>query len=252
MPYHLDIEKQEQNKFGLPEPISMEDWKRAVSKLEGVRLCSPKVLTAKNPKTGAEINILRGDGDAEVYFPAEKIWHRVFRWGRGSARFTVTFTPGDLSHPVWVAAAALASSLGVVIRGEKSEIYNLRTGKPDTTRAELGSIDYSTELREYRIRFERVPEGEQAYPPWPENLGLRSKLGGKPDWEQGNNETPTCSECGEPMSFIGQIDSIEHLGDHNPNSQKIRDQDFMFGDVGIIYVFFCLDCMTSQNVFQCG
>ena len=42
-------------------------------------------------------------------------------------------------------------------------------------------IRYATyNPRQYRIKFERVPEGEQAIDP--NKLGQRSKLGGEPDW----------------------------------------------------------------------
>jgi hypothetical protein len=251
MPYKFRITKGERDEFGLRQRISLADWKQAISAIEGVRLRPPRVVTVTNPKTGAEVSILSGDGDVEVYFPAERVWHLVFRWRGGSPSFTVKFTPGDLSHPAWATAVALASRLGAIISGERGEVYDLQSGKPVISSAELGGIDYSTNLREYRIRFERVPEGERAYPPGRENLGLRSKLGGEPDWVQGN-DTPACPECGEPMSFVGQIDSIEHKEDHNPHRQEHREQDFMFGDVGIIYVFFCFDCLASQSVFQCG
>ncbi|HWY30674.1 MAG TPA: hypothetical protein VNX46_07980, partial [Candidatus Acidoferrum sp.] len=245
MPYMLRITKKERDEFGLAESIPLADWKNAVSAIEGVRLRPPRMRTGTNPKTGEVINIMAGDGDVEVYFPDERVWHQVFRWGRGSAKFTVKFKLGDLSQPAWVAAVALASRLGVAIRGENGEFYDLQTGMPEVSGTKLGSIDYSMNLREYRIKFERVPKGEHVYPPGRDNLGLRSKLGGDPDWVQGN-DTPVCSECGEAMTFIGQIDSIDHKGDHNPHRQKHCEQDFMFGDVGIIYVFFCFDCSTPQ------
>lgn len=251
MPYKLRITKRERDEFGLAQRISLADWKQAVSAIEGVRLRPPRILTGRNPKTGAEVSILSGDGDVEVYFPADRVWHLVFRWRAGRPSFIVKFKPGDLSHPAWAAAVALASRLGVVIRGEKGENYDLQSGKPDIPSTELAGIDYSMNLREYRITFERVQEGEHAYPPGPKNLGLRSKLGGEPDWVQGN-ETPACPKCGEPMSFVGQIDSMEHKEDHNPHRQDPRERDFMFGDVGVIYVFFCFECLTSQSVFQCG
>ena len=251
MPYKLRITKEGRDEFGMRKRLSLADWKQAVSAIEGARLREPRALTARNPSTGAEVSILSGDGDVEVYFPAEDVWHLIFRWRAGGAAFTVKFTPGDLSHPAWATAVALASRLGAVISGEKGEVYDLQSGKPNIPSAELGSIDYSTKLREYRIKFERVPEGEQAYPPGPDNLGLRSKLGGDPDWVQGN-DTPACPRCNEPMSFVGQIDSIEHMGERNPLRQERREQDFMFGDAGVIYVFFCFDCLKSQSVFQCA
>ena len=55
------------------------------------------------------------------------------------------------------------------------------------------------------------------------------------------------------MSFVGQIDSVEHDADNNPlRVDCIRgNADYMFGDVGLTYVFFCFDCLTTQSVFQC-
>jgi len=106
-------------------------------------------------------------------------------------------------------------------------------------------------LKEYRVHFENVPAGEKAVPD-DSQLGIRSKLGGEPDWCQGP-EHPTCSGCYSPMSFVAQIDSIEHFENHNPNAIDWRKgQEYMFGDVGMIYVFFCYDCLQSQSVFQCG
>ena len=106
-------------------------------------------------------------------------------------------------------------------------------------------------LREYRVQFTRVPQGEKAVEP--DALGLRSKLGGKPDWEQ-YDETPMCPDCKEPMLFIAQIDSIEHDSKDNPHRIDCLsgNQYYMFGDVGMIYVFFCFQCLESQAVIQCG
>jgi hypothetical protein len=53
------------------------------------------------------------------------------------------------------------------------------------------------------------------------------KLGGKPDWIQGD-ETPKCPECREQMEFYGQFD---HLGSIEA-----------LNDAGMIYVFLCRDC----------
>jgi hypothetical protein len=84
-------------------------------------------------------------------------------------------------------------------------------------------------------------------------LGLRSKLGGNPDWEQ-TDETPYCPHCKEELTFVGQIDSIEHDAPNNPHrvDSLSGDQDYMMGDVGLIYVFFCFDCCHSTTVFQCA
>jgi uncharacterized protein YwqG len=79
---------------------------------------------------------------------------------------------------------------------------------------------------EYRVRLERVPPGERAVTlPYPANLGQRTKLGGEPDWIQGD-ETPVCAECNQPMSFVAQIDSIDYTG-------RLGSGPYMFGDVGM-------------------
>ena len=99
--------------------------------------------------------------------------------------------------------------------------------------------------------FQRVADGESAV--HPKQLGERSKLGGVPNWEQAD-ETPECPNCAQEMTFIAQIDSIEQQSKTNPHSisELSKDQQYMFGDVGLIYVFFCFDCLQSRAVFQCG
>jgi hypothetical protein len=106
-------------------------------------------------------------------------------------------------------------------------------------------------LREYRVIFERgvrVPDPNES-----DNLGLRSKLGGVPDWDQ-QDETPACSSCKRPMSFVGQLDSIEHDYSNNPNRVGALSggQHYMFGDVGMLYIFFCFECCEPEIIFQCG
>jgi uncharacterized protein YwqG len=108
-------------------------------------------------------------------------------------------------------------------------------------------------LREYKVALTKCAPGEHAVDlDSVNNLGLRTKLGGEPDWEQ-NNEHPDCPSCTTPMSFVAQIDSIEHWSDANPHSRNPIGQgrsDFMFGDVGMIYVFFCFDCLESKSIFN--
>lgn len=107
-------------------------------------------------------------------------------------------------------------------------------------------------LRECRIQFEKVGDGEKAVPD-PEKLGLRSKLGGEPDWIQ-KPKVPKCPECKEAMSFDAQLDSIEHDEDHNPHAIDCLsdEQQYMFSDVGMIYVFCCFDCNTTKSLMQFG
>ena len=108
------------------------------------------------------------------------------------------------------------------------------------------------QLPEIRVSLERVAPGQRAVRlDDPDNLGMRTKLGGKPDWIQGD-DTPTCDSCGMAMTFVAQIDSIEHDNDHNPlRRDALADKDYMFGDVGMIYVFHCFDCGKSASADQC-
>jgi uncharacterized protein YwqG len=74
-------------------------------------------------------------------------------------------------------------------------------------------------------------------------LGKRSKLGGEPNWIQ-NDEIPKCPKCNKHMTFICQIDSIGYTG-----SAKTTGE-YMFGDVGMFYNFFCFNCGEASVVFQ--
>ena len=129
MAYELHIEGVDRNENGEPMHIALADWKAACSATTGVRLCAETTHTITNPKTGEVISIPRRDGDAEVYFSDESMWHAVFNWFDGAAHFNARFEPGDSSHPVWRAAVALSSCLGAAIRGDDGERYDLQTGE---------------------------------------------------------------------------------------------------------------------------
>lgn len=113
-------------------------------------------------------------------------------------------------------------------------------------------------LPEFRVTLQRMKPGELAYPisddiPHYEYHGRRTKLGGEPRWEQGE-ELPICPSCRQKMTFVAQIDSVEHQWKSNPHSVPAykQKQKWMFGDVGMIYVFFCFECCEPASVFQCG
>jgi hypothetical protein len=113
-------------------------------------------------------------------------------------------------------------------------------------------------LPEFRVKLERLKKGEIAYPisddvPHYEHHGRRTKLGGAPDWDQ-EDDVPCCECCKKEMTFVAQIDSVEHDWNSNPHRVEAgsEDQKWMFGDVGMIYVFFCFECLESKSVFQCG
>lgn len=105
-------------------------------------------------------------------------------------------------------------------------------------------------LREYIVTLKECPSGESAIPLNYPNAGLKTKLGGDPNWVQGD-ERPECRCCGQPMTFVAQIDSIEHRENNNLHGKSPPDREWMFGDVGMIYVFFCFGCLATRGVFQC-
>jgi hypothetical protein len=128
MAYDLHIERPAASSDSEPGPITLTEWRAAVSVIDGVRIATGLIHTITNPKTGEQISFPISEGDAEVYFPDQKAWHLVFRWRDGSAIFTARIRPGGGS-PVWVAAAALAAHLLAVIRGDEGEIYDLSSGQ---------------------------------------------------------------------------------------------------------------------------
>ena len=107
----------------------------------------------------------------------------------------------------------------------------------------------SLPLRELRIDLRNLESGDTGSLNYPlEETGWRSKLGGKPDWIQ-SDYTPDCPSCSDPMHFVYQIDSIDHvLRDNWSNGER---PTYMFGDAGMIYVFFCFECSETESVFQC-
>ena len=106
-------------------------------------------------------------------------------------------------------------------------------------------------LREYRVKL--VPAEEAGpRPQYADDLGLRTKFGGTPDSIQVEvDEEKTCPQCFQRMHFIAQIDSFEFKGTHNPNRKDHGDAQFMFGDVGMIYVWFCFQCLTPYAATDC-
>lgn len=113
-------------------------------------------------------------------------------------------------------------------------------------------------LPEFRVTLTRLRPGEPAYPEtnednYDEVQGCRTKLGGVPDWIQHEGPNPKCPLCHEEMTFIAQIDSIEHESAANPHSvDALSDRRrWMFCDVGMIFVFYCFSCLQSHAELDC-
>jgi hypothetical protein len=92
----------------------------------------------------------------------------------------------------------------------------------------------------FRMRVEPLSREAEAILgfEWADNsIGHRHQLGGDPTWLQGD-ATPTCADCGERMTFYGQLDSI---GD-----------DVVLADVGLVYVFVCFNDFEARAIVQSG
>src|SRR5258706_1921804 len=68
-----------------------------------------------------------------------------------------------------------------------------------------------------------------------ELIGKRHQLGGEPTFIR-EPEWPLCAACHEPMSFYGQLDSI--------------NDEYGLADGGMIYVFVCYNDFEVKAVFQ--
>jgi len=115
-------------------------------------------------------------------------------------------------------------------------------------------------LPEFRVTLTRLGAGQTAFPQGEaiaeyEYDGQRSKFGGDTDWiqlEPKEKRLIHCPKCESEMTFVAQIDSIEHDWDSNPHAVQRKDRRWMFGDVGMIYVFFCFKCGLPHAIHDCG
>jgi len=96
------------------------------------------------------------------------------------------------------------------------------------------------------LREEEAASRVEAGQPAP---GGRTKLGGNPQWIQ-SDATPACSGCQKAMTIVAQIDSLS-AEDSDLGRRLEARGSYLFGDVGMIYVFWCSQCMGTQAVFQC-
>jgi hypothetical protein len=68
-------------------------------------------------------------------------------------------------------------------------------------------------------------------------VGKRHQLGGVP-LRIKESDYPKCPDCGKPMTFYGQLDSI--------------NDDLIIADCGTIAVFFCFDCNEVKAEITSG
>ena len=99
MGYGYYIQGQEQ---GL---ITREQWQEAIAQVDGVRA---------DPS---------GNDGAEVYFPGEDRWERVFAWDRGRISFDGFDEDDESEAPIRLAALALAGVMQGKVFGEDGEDF---------------------------------------------------------------------------------------------------------------------------------
>lgn len=113
MAYELQIE--------LPgEEIPMGEWIRAVEEVRDVKIDS-SAIEFTNPMTGEVITLPGSEGNAAVLI--DGIWEKCFRFSRGRGSFSGLPELENPAHPVRIAAAAIAQTLGAQITGEEGELY---------------------------------------------------------------------------------------------------------------------------------
>jgi uncharacterized protein YwqG len=91
-------------------------------------------------------------------------------------------------------------------------------------------------LREVKVILEELKKGDKLkLDKPPKTEGKNTKLGGEPTWIQ-EKAVMTCPHCKEEMTFVGQVDSFS--------------EEYMFGDMGLIYIFFCFTCSEAEAISQ--
>lgn len=92
----MEIHLEREGAGGLRAWIPLDEWCEAVRLTEGIRLAADQE-PARNPVTGKAISFGEIAGEAEVYFPAEDAWRRIFRWD--PAGYISFFAPADFRKP---------------------------------------------------------------------------------------------------------------------------------------------------------
>ena len=108
---------------GKEEVISIEEWKDAISAVEGVRL-SKGETSITNPKTGEVLTIGGGSPlDVEILDVESNDWVKCLYWRAGRASINARFDLEDTNDPFRRALGALASHLSAEIVGDEGEKY---------------------------------------------------------------------------------------------------------------------------------
>jgi hypothetical protein len=118
-----EIHLEREGAGGLRAWIPLDEWCEQVRRTTGIRIAEDH-QPARNPATGKALGFGETAGDAEVWFPAERAWRRIFRWD--PAGFIAFRAPADFHEPsshVRRAASAMARRLRALIVGDGGEIF---------------------------------------------------------------------------------------------------------------------------------
>ena len=119
------------------------------------------------------------------------------------------------------------------------KIYNIKEIKMNIIQESINNwISESSNIKPKKELL-LVPKGMKPN----NNKNQNCKLRGIPDWIQ-SNQTPKCKKCNSIMSFIGQLASIQCGIPYN----KRPNDDYIFGDCGVYYVFACENCGEDEKV----
>lgn len=136
MGYDLHITRAVDGIESESKPISLEEWKRAVAVVPGIRL-DDRPVTVTNPKTGERITVSGRDGDVAVLLNGA--WVKVFHYGEGQIRFKAG--PVDLDDPEDEVAAtvfSLVQILSAKIVGDEGEVYEVKAKSAERVKGKKG------------------------------------------------------------------------------------------------------------------
>lgn len=102
--------------------ITLAEWIDVVNAVEGVRLADGDYLITV-PDTGQILKFPNNGGDAEVLFPRDDGWRRVFRWHGGHVSFVAPKDFDNASTHLRLIARALALALQASVVGDEGEPY---------------------------------------------------------------------------------------------------------------------------------
>jgi hypothetical protein len=110
---------------------------------------------------------------------------------------------------------------------------------------EIESLQMEREIHTaQKIELKLFIEGQEIDPG-------RTSLGGEPIWEQ-NEDHPVCPSCDRNMTLVFQLDSLAQLSQNSKLGVDISEDDYAFGDVGIVRFFRCIDCNEFAANWECG